>query len=102
MQNPFIPNTISYKLFEEMKKGGTKTLRQIQGRFGMNKDFVQYLMKREQWLYYNDRKNTGDKKTSNFPLTTKFKMKPFRDIDPDRFQRQIKTTERWLNNGIKT
>ena len=99
MQNPFIPNTISYKLFEEMKLGGTKTLRQIQSRFGTNKDFAQYMMKRDSWLYYSDTKSTNKKGTQTFTLTTRFKMKPERDIDQNKFQRQISNTERWIENG---
>ena len=98
MQNPFIKDTISYELFKEMQSGSTLTFREIQNRFGSSRGLIEQILKRDHWLYNNDRKPSKKKGEKTFVLTTKFKMKPQRDIDQELFQKQIENT-RILENA---
>ena len=96
MQNPFIKDTISYKLFHEMRNGSSLTLREIQSRFGSSRGLIEQILKRDSWLYNNDRK-PAKKGEKTFILTTKFKMKAQRDIDQELFKKQIENTRCWEN-----
>ena len=126
MKNPFIPNTISYTMFEGLRSGKSFTIPQMQRKFGIKWDQAVYIVRRDSWLYEHDakpkKKTTASatksrkrsaqnqigllkdeevqttSKRSAFTITTKFKMRNIKDISQIKMRKQIGNTEQWLES----
>ena len=128
-QNPFIPNTISHKLFTMMQTGQKYTIPKLQQVFNAQADLITYILKRDHWLYQHDAvtktskkqtagitkdrkkvaanqigllKNGGTKtrkRGSTFTKKTQFWLRDASDISVERYQRQLKNTEAWVNHN---
>lgn len=123
MQNPFIPNTISYRLFDMMRTGQRYTIPKLQSIFSCQADLITYILKRDNWLYQHDAatskkqtagttkdrkkvaanqigllKNGGVRTSgrSTFTKKTQFWMRDVSDISQERLQRQVANTKLWL------
>ena len=95
MQNPFIPNTLSYNFFEAVRfYGGKRTAKSLFNRCGQSfggQDLANYILDRDAWLYTNVSR-PGKKLT----LKDKVALRPRREVDAKLFAGQLANTRDWL------
>ena len=128
MQNPFIPNTISYRLFKLMQTGQRYTIPKLQGIFEARADLITYILRRDNWLYQHDAATASSKKQtasttkdrkkvaadqigllkngngrtkqkgSTFTKKTQFWLRDASDISQEKLEKQIANTKLWLKH----
>jgi len=100
MQNPFIPNTLSYLFFEAVQEQSqprmAKTLYNQCGQGFGGQELANCLLDRNGWLYENVSR-PGKKLTLNDKISLRRKS----EIDEKRYTSQIANTQQWLQMRMK-
>lgn len=95
LQNPFIPNTLSYLFFEAVKnQNPPRTAKTLYNRCGQGfggQELVNHLLDRNGWLYENVSR-PGKKLTLNDKISIRRKS----EIDEKRYSGQLANTQHWL------